>query len=163
MLPITIRPYRPDELEAVARLWQDTILATVDYVPLIRTYTREGNQAYFRENVAAKYDIWVAEADGDLAGFVALRDGVIDELFVRVDRHRQGIGTALLEHAKRLSPNGLTLMTFQQNAQARAFYEKHGFRAVRFGVSPAPESVPDVEYHWSEQQDDTGDGAITSE
>ena len=31
-------------------------------------------------------------------------------------------------------------------AASRAFYEKHGFRAVRFVVSPPPESEPDVEY-----------------
>lgn len=148
MLAVTIRPFRPDELEVVARLWQDTILTTVDYVPLIRTYTWEGNLAYFAANVAAKFDIWVAQVDGKLAGFIALRDGVIDELFVDVGLHRQGVGTALLDHAKQLSPDGLTLMAFQQNTQARAFYEKHGFAAVRFGISPPPESVPDVEYRW---------------
>ena len=39
--------------------------------------------------------------------------------------------------------------THQQHAQARAFCEKHGFRAVKFGISPPPESEPDVEYHWT--------------
>ena len=32
--------------------------------------------------------------------------------------------------------------------RSRAFYEKRGFSAVRFGVSPPPESEADVEYHW---------------
>ena len=27
-------------------------------------------------------------------------------------------------------------------------YTKHGFRAVKYGVSPAPESEPDVLFHW---------------
>jgi hypothetical protein len=26
--------------------------------------------------------------------------------------------------------------------------EHHGFKAVQFGISPSPESAPDVEYHW---------------
>ena len=30
----------------------------------------------------------------------------------------------------------------------RQLYETHGFGAVKFGVSPPPESAPDVEYHW---------------
>jgi ribosomal protein S18 acetylase RimI-like enzyme len=47
-----------------------------------------------------------------------------------------------------LSPNGLELHTHQENESACAFYEKHGFAAVKYGISPAPESVPDVEYHW---------------
>jgi hypothetical protein len=29
---------------------------------------------------------------------------------------------------------------------ARAFYERHGFSVVRFGVSPAPEAEPDIEF-----------------
>jgi len=160
MRPLTIRPFHSNDLEGVARLWQDTILATVDYVPLIRTYTWESNLAYFAQNVAGRFDIWVAETGGELAGFVALRDGVIDELFVRVDLHRQGIGAALLDHAKRLSPGGLTLMAFQQNAQARSFYEKHGFRVVRFGISPPPESVPEVEYHWPGTKTEAGERIV---
>jgi hypothetical protein len=27
-------------------------------------------------------------------------------------------------------------------------YEGQGFVAVKYGLSPAPESAPDVEYHW---------------
>ena len=58
------------------------------------------------------------------------------------------MGTALIERARALAPDRLSLHTHQKNDKARAFYEKHGFRAVRFGVSPAPESEPDVEYEW---------------
>jgi ribosomal protein S18 acetylase RimI-like enzyme len=54
----------------------------------------------------------------------------------------------LLAHACSLSPQGLELHTHQQNTGARRFYERHGFAAVRFGLSPPPESAPDVEYHW---------------
>lgn len=38
--------------------------------------------------------------------------------------------------------------THQKNSKARAFYEKWGLTAVRFGMSPPPESEPDVEYQW---------------
>ena len=40
------------------------------------------------------------------------------------------------------------LFTVQVNVNGRAFYEKHGFVIARLGVSPPPESEPDVEYHW---------------
>jgi ribosomal protein S18 acetylase RimI-like enzyme len=40
----------------------------------------------------------------------------------------------------------MRLFTFQRNKAARSFYEKFGFRPVAFGISPAPESEPDVEY-----------------
>jgi len=54
----------------------------------------------------------------------------------------------LIHHAKKLFPYGLELHTHQKNIAACRFYEKHGFVAVRFGISPPPESEPDVEYHW---------------
>ena len=65
-----------------------------------------------------------------------------------VERQRQGVGTALLQKAREQSPRGLRLLTFQKNATARAFYEKHGFQVIRYGHSPAPENEPDVEYQW---------------
>jgi hypothetical protein len=39
--------------------------------------------------------------------------------------------------------------TFQRNDVARAFYAKHGFVEMAFGISPAPESEPDVEWRWA--------------
>ena len=56
--------------------------------------------------------------------------------------------TALLDRAKTLSPEGITLYTHQRNENARAFYERRGFEAVEYGVSPPPESEPDVKYRW---------------
>ena len=55
---------------------------------------------------------------------------------------------ALLRKAREYSPGQLRLYTFQRNNAARAFYERHGFLVTAFGVSPAPESEPDVEYRW---------------
>jgi ribosomal protein S18 acetylase RimI-like enzyme len=92
--------------------------------------------------------VWLAQVGGRLAGLVALKEDFIDQLYVAVEQQRRGVGTALLQKARELSPAGLRLYTFQKNLSARAFYEKHGFQAIRYGVSPAPEREPDVEYHW---------------
>ena len=69
-------------------------------------------------------------------------------MYVRPGAQRGGVGRALLAKARQLSPTGLELHTHQHNDRARRFYETHGFRAVAFGMSPAPENEPDVEYHW---------------
>jgi ribosomal protein S18 acetylase RimI-like enzyme len=92
--------------------------------------------------------VWLAEASGNVVGLLARDGDLIDQLFVAVGEQRRGIGTLLLAQARKLSPTGLRLFTFTRNTAARAFYEKHGFRAVKFGLSPPPESEPDVEYHW---------------
>jgi ribosomal protein S18 acetylase RimI-like enzyme len=72
----------------------------------------------------------------------------IDQLYVHPDYQRRGIGEALLNFARRQFPDHLWLFTLQSNVNARAFYEKQGFTAERFGFSPPPENEPDVGYHW---------------
>ena len=108
----------------------------------------ERDREYFREVVQVKNDLWVAEVDGRPGAFMAIAGDFIDQLFVAPEHQRRGLGTALLAHARGLSPSGLRLYTFQFNGNARAFYEKHGFVVACLGVSPPPESEPDVEYHW---------------
>jgi ribosomal protein S18 acetylase RimI-like enzyme len=80
--------------------------------------------------------------------YLALRGSYIDRLYVAPAHQRQGWGSELLLHAKLLRPSGLELHTHLENYPARALYERQGFVAVQFGVSPPPESAPDVEYHW---------------
>lgn len=87
-------------------------------------------------------------ADSTLLGYTAISGSYIDRMFIHPRVQRRGAGARLLAKARDLSPAGLELHTHQQNTQARDFYEKHGFKAVKFGVSPPPESAPDVEYHW---------------
>lgn len=72
----------------------------------------------------------------------------IDRMYVDPSEWRKGWGTRFVNLAKQLSPNRLELHTHQENHPARALYERQGFVAVKFGLSPAPELAPDVEYHW---------------
>ena len=83
-----------------------------------------------------------------LLGMLALEKPWIRQFAVFPEHQRHGVGTALLRKARECSPVELRLFTFQRNASARAFYEKHGFAAVAFSLSPAPELEPDVEYRW---------------
>lgn len=143
---IQIRPMLETEMEEVLQLWRKTCAATYHF--LQTSHTEEEDHAYFTTVIAAKNQIWVAELEGKIAGFLAIRENHLDRLYVAPKLQRIGIGRALLDHAKTLSPVGLTLCTHQKNTAARQFYEVQGFVAVRFGISPAPENEPDVEYRW---------------
>jgi putative acetyltransferase len=146
---VEVRSYKPDDLEAVVALWRASKQDAFPYVEAQQRYTLEEDAAYFRHVVAVENEVWIAEVDGRLAGLLAIRGDFIDQIYVAVDRKRSGVGSALLQKARSLSPVGLRLFTFQRNAPARAFYEKHGFVAVRFGINPPPENEPDVEYRWT--------------
>ena len=108
----------------------------------------ENRRAFFVARIAPECELWTAVDEDRIVGFLALRDSYIDRLYVHPERQRSGAGEALLRKARECSPSGLQLHTHVANHKARAFYEKQGFEAVHFGVSPPPESEPDVEYHW---------------
>lgn len=136
------------ESKAVVALWHVTKREAYPYLPLEQTRTLDEDSAFFKGTLLRSCDIWVAEQEGQIVGFLAIRGSYIDRLYVLPNVQRSGVGAALLKNAKRLSPSGLELHTHQKNVAARAFYEQHGFAAINFGVSPPPESEPDVEYRW---------------
>jgi ribosomal protein S18 acetylase RimI-like enzyme len=153
---VIIRRYRPDDFDALNDLWRCARLHAFPDFHARKGHTAEEDREYFREVVQVKNDLWVAEVAGRPAAFMAiagdfvdqLAGDFVDQLYVAPEHQRQGLGGALLAHARALSPLGLRLFTFQVNANGRAFYEKHGFIVTGLGVSPPPESEPDVEYHW---------------
>lgn len=148
MRDLIIRTYKSDDFEAVTGLWRRARELALPEFQRTKGHTIEEDQAYFRDVILTHNDVWVAEVDGEAAAFLAIAGDFIDQLFVDPVHQRQGLGKALLGHARQLSPGHLWLFTLQINVNARKFYEKNGFRAVRLGISPPPESEPDVEYHW---------------
>lgn len=145
---IEIRALSESDLGAVVRLWHETKRDTYDFLPQEQGRTIEEDDAFFRSAILPLCSIWVAAEHERVLGFLALRGSYVDRLYVHPGAQRRGVGEALLGRAIALSPTGLELHTHVENRKARAFYEKHRLRAVRFGVSPPPESAPDVEYHW---------------
>ena len=71
----------------------------------------------------------------------------LNQLFVDSDYQNQGIGKALLEKAKSICPQGLSLTTLQSNTKACLFYEKHGFKAGNLSRNTI-NGQPNKEYRW---------------
>jgi len=144
----TIRDFQHSDFDDIVAGWHKTNLVSYPYVRVHQEHSLEDARRFFREIVLAECRVWVAERLCQPAGLLALRDSWIRQFAVFPAFQRQGVGTALLQTARAHSPAQLQLFTFRRNVAARAFYERHGFSAVAFGVSPAPESEPDVEYRW---------------
>lgn len=143
-----IRPYANEDEDAVAGVWHRSGLAAYPYLPTWQALTLDAARRVFREVIVSACEIWVGVRDSEIVAYLAMDGSNLDRLYVDPSDWRQGWGTRFVELAKQLSPTGLELYTHQANHAARALYEQHGFRPVRFGLSPPPESAPDVEYHW---------------
>jgi ribosomal protein S18 acetylase RimI-like enzyme len=149
MSEVSIRPMRPDELDAVADLWWHSLDFSTLWLRPEQKHTVAESLHFFRTVVAKRCDLWVAELEGRLVGLMAMYEDEIDQLYVATDEQGRGVGSALLDHAKALRPAGLRLVTLQRNQRASRFYEHHGFVvADTSGTSPAPENEPDVWYRW---------------
>jgi ribosomal protein S18 acetylase RimI-like enzyme len=146
---MTIRRMEAPEAEDVVAVWERARLDAQPWLEERMGYSHEDNVAFFRGTIMREYELWVAQDEGPIAAFLALSPGTVEYLYVDPPVQGSGVGTALLDHAKAAWPRGLRLFTHQRNERARAFYERRGFRAVALGVSPAPESEPDVEYLWA--------------
>jgi ribosomal protein S18 acetylase RimI-like enzyme len=145
----SIREYRPQDFDAVTIVWRISREKSLpQFFNNEKSHFFYEDQDYFRHHILVENDVWVAVIENRIIAFMAIWDGFIDHLYVHPDYQKRGVGKALLEHARRLSPDHLWLYTLHVNLQARAFYEKHGFVAEKFGFSPPPENEPDVEYHW---------------
>lgn len=148
MREFIIRPYKSDDFEAVTTLWRRAREQAFPEFQRIKGHTFEEDRTYFCDVILVHNDVWIVQLLGISAAFMAIAGDFIDQLYVDPAYQRSGLGRALLEHARALSPEHLWLYTLQMNTNGRAFYERNGFRAVKLGISPPPESEPDVEYHW---------------
>ena len=143
-----IRPFQDADEAAVVGVWHRSGLAAYPYLPTWQAMTMERAQWVFHTIIRVQCAIWVGILDEQIVAYLAMNKSYLDRLYVDPSEWRKGWGTQLVNFAKQLSPSGLELHTHQANAAARAFYERHGFQAVKFGISPPPESALDVEYHW---------------
>jgi len=144
----SIREYRDDDFDAVTILWRISREKSLPEFQLEKGHFFYEDQNYFRDHVLTTDRVWIVEMNNRPVAFMAMENDFIDQLYIHPDYQRRGIGEALLNFARGQSPEHLWLYTLQVNFNARAFYEKNGFIAERFGVSPPPENEPDVEYHW---------------
>jgi GNAT superfamily N-acetyltransferase len=143
-----IRDYRNEDFDTLTILWRIAREKSLPEFQRDKGHFFYEDQGYFQNHILKDDTVWVVDFENHPVAFMAMKNELIDHLYVHPDYWRQGIGKLLLQFAAKKSPEHLWLYTLKINANARVFYEKNGFVAEKFGLSPAPESEPDVEYHW---------------
>lgn len=144
--PGRMRLAAPRDLDRVVELWYELVAHHAPLHPAFRVRSggREQVRAMLREGLAGRdAGIWVWESGTDLAGFCIARvrggptlasepaRGEIEDLGVRADARRRGIGRALAEVAMAwLRERGLTRVEVRVasgNHEGQAFWRALGF------------------------------------
>lgn len=136
----------PDDAQAIGALHRQTMRTSLPFLPQL--HTLDEVVSYVSGEILPNNQVWVADEDGRVAGYIAFTPDWINQLYVLPDHQGHGIGPRLLEKALD-DGRPKQLWTFQANARARTFYEARGFTAVEFTDGAAnEEKTPDVRYEW---------------
>jgi putative acetyltransferase len=141
---LMLRPLRAEEIETVARVWwrsSVSVAGGADHPPWEALAERLAREAWA---------VTVAERCGEPLALLAVvaDQRWLRQLFVEPHAHGSGVGTALLEEAKRQMPDGFFLHTDADNTRARRFYEARGLRLT--GEAPHPQwGQLQARYEWS--------------
>lgn len=149
---ITVRPYHPDDLPAMAEIWNQVVEDGVAF-PQMETLDLPAAEAFFASQDLSA----VAERNGQICGLYILhpnnvgRCGHICNASYAVDRNLRGhgIGKALVKDCLKSGRElGYRILQFNAvvatNTTARKLYEQLGF--VQLGVIPGGFLMPDGHY-----------------
>jgi putative acetyltransferase len=142
----TLRPYRAEDEDAAIELWRLTwqqAYPSIDFTARVPWWRER-----WRNELVANAQIIVAEEADRLIGFVTIDgNGYLDQLVVSPDHWGSAIAAALVDEAKRLSPDGVTLLVNKDNARAIRFYERNGFVHAGEDVNPTS-GKPVLKMRW---------------
>ena len=136
-----LRPYRAEDEGAAISLWQLTwqqAYPEIDFAARVAWWRER-----WRNELVPNAAIIVAEQAQALVGFVTIdASGYLDQLVVSPDHWGSDLAGALVDEAKRRSPDRITLQVNADNSRAIRFYERNGF--VRAGEDVNPTSGQQV-------------------
>jgi len=130
---IIIRPFDLTDAEEISRLIVNNLLwvNVHDYgeaavKQLARFYTPQLVSEYARND-----QVMVAVGGSKIIGTASLSQDRVRNVFVRIDRHGQGVGKALMQRVEEMArEQGITRLHLTANFSAVAFYQKLKYIAV---------------------------------
>jgi GNAT superfamily N-acetyltransferase len=143
----TVAEAQAEDAPAIAEIHLTARQQALPY--LKRAHTDDETRTYFAQVVVDRPRAWwVVRYQGQVAAYMLIDGEKLDHLYVSPRWQARGFGSALLDHAKALSPGRLIIWTSQRNERARAFYEARGFYSINATDGENEESEPDVQYEW---------------
>jgi putative acetyltransferase len=143
---VILRRAEAGDAQAIAIVHRAAMRISLTFLPHL--HTPEEDLAFFAEHFLPANEVWVADLDGEILGYVGFDADWINHLYVSPQAQGQGIGPQLLALAL-ADGRPRRLWTFQQNTRARRFYEARGFRLLDVTDGQGnEEKTPDALYEW---------------
>jgi L-amino acid N-acyltransferase YncA len=152
---MVIRDATREDLAGIVAIYNATVpsrLSTADLEPV----SVESRVAWLERRDRARHPLWVAELDGELAGWLGFEQfygraayAATAELsvYVAAGRRRAGVGSALLERALQRAPgfglSTLLALVFAHNEPSVQLFARRGFE--RWGYLPRVALLDGVE------------------
>lgn len=146
-MKLVLREGSDRDAAAISELLIASRRAFIPYAPMVHSAAEV--HTWVQGTLIPSRGVTVACNPETIVGLLAtsLAEGIawIDQLYILPESVGKGIGSSLLRHGLASLARPVRLYTFQANAGARRFYEKHGFRATAFSDgSTNEENCPDV-------------------
>jgi GNAT superfamily N-acetyltransferase len=140
------------DFDAIAHVWREGARSALG--PALEPPSIDELRTRIVGELASGWVLTVATRRGSVVGFLALKPNLylLDQLFVLPSAQGQGIGTALLDRAKREMPGGFRLRTAAANEKARRFYVRSGLSFIEEGIHPKNGTAV-CHYGWSVAKD----------
>jgi len=143
------------DLPAIVEIYNEAIRGRISTAQLDQVSVEE-RLPWFREHSPASHPLWVAEIDGQIAGWLSFQSFITRcayrgtaeiSVYVGGRYRRAGVGRALIEkaiaHSPSLEINALVGCIFGHNEPSLHLFDRMGFE--RWGVLPRIARVDEVE------------------
>lgn len=131
-----IREFKQTDIDNVMEIWITENIRAHDFIP--KEYWKK-NFEYVKK-ILPNAEIYVYVENEKIVGFIGLNDNYIEGIFIDSKYQYKGIGTALLNKAKKMKDE-LTLSAYKKNTKAIQFYLKNEFKIVEKNIDKENDKV----------------------
>jgi putative acetyltransferase len=123
---MTIEKYRPEYREQILSVWEESVVATHDFL-------QDADFQSIKQLVASidftLFEVYCLVQQNEVLGFLGISERKLEMLFLSPAYFGKGLGRQLVEFAlKEGRVNQVDVN--EQNIQAVQFYQKFGFQAI---------------------------------
>ncbi|SHO54568.1 N-acetyltransferase [Vibrio quintilis] len=118
-----IRQFTPTDTDTILDIWLTASIQAHDFVDAGFWISQTDNM---RDIYLPMAETWVYEQYSDILGFCSLYEQTLAALFVAPAHQHSGIGTQLINHAKK-QQDALSLSVYKRNTSSTGFYLSQGF------------------------------------